>query len=317
MLQHLLGLLGPDLGQLLVAALLAGCLTSLGVEAVVPPPEARGVVADEALVVEVVMVGTGPEGKDAAQTPGEVKAAVGINGLEETEDDPQIHGHQVQLARERNPDDGRANNAEAQEHDLDRGGVLGGETEGRAVGVVQLVDRLVERAIVQPAVEPVVPRILDDEEDDDLHRYLPSGRERDAVVQAEVGRNGVEQPNLGKLNGAVAEKNEPSALPLLLPCRYLGLDGGQSRRERYIAGRRTDVLNLVLVEVGNGVDDHPGNRAAKVDNFVHEEAHDSGRNRVILHPEIPGLWLKLGRLFARRGSRGGVRTAQRRSATFS
>jgi hypothetical protein len=27
---------------------------------------------------------------------------------------------------------------------------------------------------------------------------------------------------------------------------------------------------------------------------VHEEAHDSGRNRVILHPEIPGLWLKLG-----------------------
>ena len=51
----------------------------------------------------------------------------------------------------------------------------------------------------------------------------------------------------------------------------------------------TDFLQLVLVEVGEGVDDHPWERSAEVDDLVHEEAHEAGRESVILHPQIPRL----------------------------
>lgn len=223
---HLLGLLGSDLGQLPLAALLAGRLTSLGVEAVVPPPEARGIVSNEALVVQVVVVGASPEGQDMPQAPGEVVAAVSINGLEEAEDDPQVHGHQVQLARDRDPDDRRSDNTEAEKHDFDRGSVLGSEAKRRAVRVVQLVDVLVKGTVVQRAVEPVVPGVLHDKEYGDLHRHLPEGREWDTVVHAEIGRDGVEQPDLGELYRAVAEQDEGGALPLLFPCGHLGLRDG-------------------------------------------------------------------------------------------
>lgn len=220
---RLLRLLGPDLGQLALTARLASILTGLGVEAVVPPAEAGGVVANEALVVQIVVVGTSPEGQDVAQAPGEVVAGVGIDGLEQTEHNPQVHGDQVHVLGDGDPDDGGSDNTETQEHDLDRGRVLGGEAKGCAVGVVQLVDRFVERAVVQRPVEPVVPGVLDDEEDGNLHGDLPGGRERNAVVEAKVSGNGVEEPDLGQFDGAVANQDEPSALPLLFPCGYLGL----------------------------------------------------------------------------------------------
>ena len=53
----------------------------------------------------------------------------------------------------------------------------------------------------------------------------------------------------------------------------------------------TDLLQLVLVEHGEGVDDHPRDRPAKVDDLVHEEAHEAGREGVILHPKIPRLYI--------------------------
>ena len=111
--RHLLSLLGADLCQLLLAALLAGDLAGLGVEAVVPPAEARGIVADEALVVHVVVVGAGPKGQEVAQAPGEVVAAVGIDGLEESEDDPHVHGKEMKLPCQTDPDDGGTNDADA------------------------------------------------------------------------------------------------------------------------------------------------------------------------------------------------------------
>lgn len=89
---YLLSLLGADLSQLSLATLLAGLNTSLSVKDVVPPSEARGVVANELLVVEIVVVGTGPEGEELAQAPGEVIPAVGVDSLEEAEDDPGVHG---------------------------------------------------------------------------------------------------------------------------------------------------------------------------------------------------------------------------------
>jgi len=171
------------------------------------------------------VVGTGPEGQDVAQGPREVVTAVGINGLEETQDDPEVHGDEVELASHGNPDDRRANNAESEKHDLDRGGILGGQAEGGAVGVVQLVDGLVERAVVQRPMEPVVPGILNNEEDDNLHSNLPGGRERSAVAHAEVGCDRMEKPDLRELDGAVADKDEGGAFELFLPGRYLLLRG--------------------------------------------------------------------------------------------
>jgi len=48
-------------------------------------------------------------------------------------------------------------------------------------------------------------------------------------------------------------------------------------------------LNLVFVEVGYGIDYNPGNAAAKIDGFVHDETEDSGREDIILHVGIPTL----------------------------
>jgi hypothetical protein len=59
----------------------------------------------------------------------------------------------------------------------------------------------------------------------------------------------------------------------------------------------TNILDLVLVERGDGIDDDPGERPAKVDNLVHDEAHDSRRKNVILPPQIPSLFEKSTRQF--------------------
>lgn len=48
-------------GELLFPAPLGRLRASLGVKNIVPPPEAARVVADEELVVHVVVLGTGPE----------------------------------------------------------------------------------------------------------------------------------------------------------------------------------------------------------------------------------------------------------------
>lgn len=172
-----------------------------------------------------MVVGTSPEGQDVAQAEGEIVAGVGIDGLEETEDDPDIHGGEMEVLGEGNPEDGGSYGTDTEEHNLNRGGVLGGETKGRAVGVVNLVDGLVERTVVKRAVEPVVPGILHDEEDADVQGHLPERGEGYAIVEAEVGGDGMEEPDLGELDGAVAEENETGALELFLPGGALSLCG--------------------------------------------------------------------------------------------
>lgn len=57
------------------------------------------------------------------------------------------------------------------------------------------------------------------------------------------------------------------------------------RGRKWIA---TYVLNLVLVEGGNGIDDDPWQTTAKVDNLVHHERHDTSGEGVILHVHVPG-----------------------------
>lgn len=132
--------------------------------------------------------------------------------------------------------------------------------------MVHLVDGLVQRTIVQGTVEPVMPGILHDEEDGNLPRQGSQSRERRTVVNTKVGGDGVEEPDLGQLGGEVADEDDGGAIPLLLE------------------GRDLLRLQLVLVEVRDLVDYHVRNAAAEVDEFVHDEAQDSGREGVVLHP---------------------------------
>lgn len=206
----LCGLLG--LGQLPLAPPLGGLGAGFGVEDVVPPAEAAGVVADEALVVDVVVLGAGPEGQHVVQTPGELVAAVRVDGLEQAEDDPCVHGQDVQVLGDGAVQNGRADSSQSEDEDFDGRGVFSGHAEGRRVVVVDLVDVLVEvREDVHGAVRPVVPRVFEDEKDCNLVGHLQQRRERHTGLEAKELSHGVEEPNLGKFDGEVAEQDVESA----------------------------------------------------------------------------------------------------------
>lgn len=152
----------------LLGLLLSKDLLSLSAEAVIPPPEAASIVSEELLVVDVVVISTGPEGQEVVERPRELVAGVSVDGLEETENDPNVHGHDVEVAGDGDPDDRDTDTAEAKSKDFDRGGELSGETKRSRVLVVKLVDAAVEGTPVEGTVEPVVPGILKDKEDGDL-----------------------------------------------------------------------------------------------------------------------------------------------------
>lgn len=283
----------------MLALLLESTSAGLGVENVVPPSEGAGVVSNELLVVEIVVLSASPEGKKVVQAPWELISAVSINGLEETADNPEVHGKNVQVLGDQAEDNGDTNGAEAQDQGLNGGSVFCGQTERSGVLVVDLVDVLVQRTPVEGAVHPVVPCVLEDEEDGDLEGHLGERRERHAGVKAARFRHGVEEPDLGEFYGEVAEQDELGAFPLVgsswdfLLSRSM-LAGG----ERWwrispcceVAGKQTYPLNLVLVKVRNLSNDHPRDAASKVNNFVHGEAHNTSGKDIVLHVCVPALW---------------------------
>jgi len=59
-----------------------GLGAGLGVEEVVPPPEAARVVTNEAFVMYVMVVSAGPEREEVVQAPWELITAMRVNGLE-------------------------------------------------------------------------------------------------------------------------------------------------------------------------------------------------------------------------------------------
>ena len=124
-------------------------------------------------------------------------------------------------------------------------------------------------------VHPVVPCILQNKKDRDVHNHSRPGREWNARLHAAVFSHWVEKPDLRKLNCEVAEENEFRALPL------------------FGRGWNLLVLDLVLVEIGDSINDNPGNASAKVHNFMHDEAHYPSREDIILHVLVPTLdwWL--------------------------
>lgn len=273
-----------------LAPALSGLGSALGIEQPVPPDERGGVVADELLMVNVVVVGTGPDGEEVVQGPGELVAGVRVDGLENAQHDPHVHGQDVQVLGDGAPQDGRADRAQAEDHDFDGRGVLGREAEGRGVLVVDLVDVLVQRAPVHGAVGPVVPGVLEHEEDGDLIGHGPDGGEGNGGREAAVLRHGVEAPDLRQFDGEVRDEDEFRALPLLSRGGDLLLwkdDVSSALSSRFPIVLATYVLNLVLVEVGYPVDDDPGQTAAEVDDLVHEEAHDAGGEDIVADVGVP------------------------------
>lgn len=166
----------------------------LRVHQVVPPPEAAGVIADEAFVMGIVVSRAGPKGEEVMEAPGKVVAAVRVDGLEEPEDDEDVHREDVKVARQGGPENRSAQRTDAEDQRFDGRRVLGCETERGGVLVMQLMDALVERSPVQQPMRPIMPSILQHEEDGDLIRHRPDRRKRDACLEPKVQRQRVKQP---------------------------------------------------------------------------------------------------------------------------
>lgn len=114
------------------------------------------------------MIGTGPEGEEMMQAPRELVAGVGVDGLEQAEDDPDVHGDDMQFLGDGAEDDGDSDRSESEDHGFQRRCILCCQTEWCAVLVMKLVDQLIQPRLMQSAVKPVMPSIFQDEEQSDL-----------------------------------------------------------------------------------------------------------------------------------------------------
>jgi len=165
------------LSELLLTSALGSLWAALGVEEKVPPSERARVVANELFVMSIVVLSACPERKEMVQRPWEFVARVRVDGLEQAQNDPDIHGQNVKILGNAAEDDRSTDSAETQKHDLDGRGVFSSETEWCRVLMVNLVNSLVQRSPVQRAVRPVVPGILKDKKDGDLVGHFPNRRE--------------------------------------------------------------------------------------------------------------------------------------------
>lgn len=76
-------------------------------------------------MMEIMMIRPAPKRDDALQAPGEIVARVSVNGLEETEHDPDVDGDDVEVGEEAE-EEGTADGACAEDEDFEGVGVLGG-----------------------------------------------------------------------------------------------------------------------------------------------------------------------------------------------
>lgn len=182
------------LGELLLAPALHRFRAVLGVQKVVPPAEAARIVSNKLLMVNIVVVGTSPERKEVVKAPWKLVAAVGVDGLEQAENDPQIHGQNVQISGDGTPEDGAANCAQTETHDLNGRSIFSGQTEGGRILVVNFMDSLVQRSPVKSSVREIVPGIFYNEEDGDLVGHGKQGWERNGRGESEILGHGVKEP---------------------------------------------------------------------------------------------------------------------------
>lgn len=71
-------------------------------------------------------------------------SGMGINGLEKTEGDPDVDGDYVQVWLDPAVEQWSENCPRSKDHDFERMCVLGGETEGCGILVVELVNMFVK-----------------------------------------------------------------------------------------------------------------------------------------------------------------------------
>lgn len=81
--------------RLLCPSFCRRCAPTLSSAHVIPPSEAAGVIANELFMMNIVMVCTSPEREDVVKRPGELVSGMRINGLEQAQYDPDIHGEDV------------------------------------------------------------------------------------------------------------------------------------------------------------------------------------------------------------------------------
>ena len=77
------------------------------------------------------------------QAPRELVATVSINRLEETKDNPQIHGKDMKVACDGTPNDWRTDSSQSQDHYLNGRRILSGKTKRRRILMVDFMDVLV------------------------------------------------------------------------------------------------------------------------------------------------------------------------------
>ena len=127
------------------------------------------------------------------QAPRELISTVRIDGLEQTEYNPSIHGQNVEILGDSAPQNRYADSSEPKHHDLDGRGVFSSQPERSRVLMVNLVDVFIEeRACMHGAMHPVVPGVFHDEENGNLKGHLVDAGERNGGGEAEVLAHGVE-----------------------------------------------------------------------------------------------------------------------------
>jgi hypothetical protein len=163
------------------------------------------------------MISASPEGEDVLERPREIVSAVSIDGLEEAEDDPNVHGENVKVASANDVEDWTSDRSSAEDEDLGWVGIFSGKAEGSRVFVVNFVDVLVHGTPVEELMScqtrkreqcfPLgdngclrtkeVEHVFVNKKERDLKRDIPPKRERHLPgAHSESLGNWVKQPNL-------------------------------------------------------------------------------------------------------------------------
>jgi len=237
---------------------------------VVAPAEGSREIVHKGHVVEIVVIGTGPEREDVLERPREIVSAVSVDGLEETEGDPDVHGEDVEVASAEDVENRTSDRCSTKDEDFSWMGVLSGEAEGSRVFVVNLVDVFVHGTPVEELMTEEVAHVFVDEEKRDLKGYILPSRERHLPgAHSETLSNWVKQPNQGELDGKVGKEDTLCAFPLIL-------------------GRRDLVwLELPPTKVRNGVDDDPRDATSEVDNLMEEETSKASSEDWVTEQKVP------------------------------
>jgi len=127
---------------------------------------------------------------------------VSIDGLEETENDPDVHGKDVEVSRAEDVKDRTSYRSGTEDEYLSWVGILSSQAEGSRVFMVNFVDVLVHRTPVEELMGEEVEHVFVDEEKRNLKNGFPPSREWYLPgAHSEALGNWMKQPNERELYG--------------------------------------------------------------------------------------------------------------------